>query len=212
MKSFLVCVLYIVLGVNEGRAQEFEVSLNTSYIDTGTFNNRFSDRPNIEMTWVYDFEDSAYFETYAITGFERPFQDSSSEYGFEFGKSWTIGDQVSVNVATGRWMNYAGAGHNIGDWMVRLGLDLDSLSLGTTFLRGESDTVLFRAAYLVEMGEQLSFTPSLVYDTQGKFFNPGFYTEMSLSPICSLGLELVWAEGGDADRYFFSNLSLIFRW
>ena len=212
-KVIFVVVLSIFLSMNVASAQEFEVSLNSSYVDTSTFNDRFSDGANIEVSAYFELGNrDVYLEAYAITGFDSLLNDSASEYGFEFGKSWEVSEDTSINLAAGRWMNYEGFGYDVGDWMFRLGVERGSFSVAATVLRGESDTTILYSSYAFEIGEKLSFSPSIAYDTEGHTFNPGFSTELLLSPSWAVGLEVVYPDDEERRRRFYYNLSIVYSW
>lgn len=201
-----------LLTVGPAPAQSIEAELSTSYLDADTFMDRFSDRPLLRLTGAVDVGENGYLEVYGATGFEKPFRDRSSEFGIEFGGEWETGRETSLNIAGGRWMNYAGAGTDAGDWFGRMGLSHRALHASASLLIGDSDTIVLNAAYEFSLSERIIITPSLGYLTATDALNVGLVGEFHVSDRVHFSVVAVAPETGDGGREAYVAGAMIWRW
>lgn len=210
-KQFFV-LFYTAIFSIAVQAQEWEVSLNSAYVDVGTFNADIGENPNVGISASYSVV-NLYVDAYVIAGVEHGFNDSSSEYGIEIGKEWLIRDDLTAHVAVGRWMNYLGEGSGVGDNFVRLGFDYKNLNMNVTVLKGESDTVLVHGSYNFQIGDSFDLATSLSLDTDTGIINPGIAAEFELEQNWIFSIKAVFPEDEDGgERYFSHSLNLTCHW
>lgn len=181
------------------KADEFTVALESRYLDTTIFNDVYSDKPSLQFDATFDLNKiakGAYVSAYAYTGFDKPFGDSSSEYGLELGGEWDIADSLTFNLAGGRYANYEGRGFDAGDWYGKVSVSYAQLTVSASVLNGEDDTVLFNGSYELQVGERLSITPSVAYLTAYHEFNPAIAVSYRLLDGLSLSAKAVAPKDG----------------
>lgn len=201
-----------LLTAGDAPAQSLEAELSTAYLDSDTFLDRFSDRPMFRLTGVVDVGENGYLEAYGSTGLDAPFRDDSSEYGFELGGEWEIGGDTSLNLAGGRWMNYAGAGPEAGDWFGRVGVSHGAFYVSASLLVGDSDTAVLNASYDLALSERVTLTPAFGYITATDTLNYGVVGEIRATEHLFLSLSAVAPMTEDGGREFHVSGSLIWRW
>lgn len=201
-----------LLTAGDAPAQSIEAELSTAYLDTDTFLDRFSDRPMFRLTGTVDIGANGYLEAYGATGFDEPLQDSSSEYGFELGGEWEIAGETSLNLAGGRWTNYAGGGLEAGDWFGRVGVSHGDFYASASVLAGDSDTAVLNASYDFALSDQVSLVPTIGYITATDTLNYGLVGEVSATEHLFLSLSAVAPMTEDGGRDFYVSGSLIWRW
>lgn len=212
-----IAVVVATLGVWElaaspASAQTVDVELGSAYLEPSTFVDVFSERPFARVTTAFDLGESGYVEAYASSGFDRPFRDDGSELGLEFGRDWTLADDIGLNVAAGRWANYAGEGLEAGDWFGRIGLSRGGLQTSVALLAGDSDTVALNAAYEWVLSDRLSLLPSIGYLTEDQTLNFGLVGTVRLTDALGLAVTAVAPESDLGDRETYISLSLILHW
>ncbi len=153
------------------RAAELEIGATSSYVDTSTFNQKFSDEPGLEISG--SVEQGIFFgEAYGRISFEDPGHTSGSEFDIGAGVNVPVGEKANLRLYAGRWTY--GGDEPTGDWAVQAEFDLDGLFVSVTALDGVSDTELYRAGYgFAFADETVSVTPSVVYDAANERTNPG---------------------------------------
>lgn len=200
------------LTAGSAPAQSIEAELSSSYLDADTFMDRFSDQPQFRLTGEVDIGSNGYLEAYGATGFDRPFRDGSSEFGVELGAEWETGADTSLNVAGGRWMNYAGAGAEAGDWFGRLGFRHRGFYASAALLAGDSDTVVLNAAYDLRLSERVTLTPAFAYVTATDAVNAGMLGELQVTERLLLSLVAVAPETEEGGREIYLGGSIVWRW
>lgn len=197
------------LGAQRAQAHEFEVEVATSYLDTDTFNDRFSDDPVAQFTLTLDLGQSFYAEPYVYSGFKDPLADESSEYGIEVGGEWELVEGITFNLAAGRWSNYQGQGFDAGDWFGRSELSYRGVTVSVTGFSGDTDTVVLRTEYKLPISEKLTVTPSIAFITNGSSANPSVSASYQLTERFSLNGKLVAPKSG-SEREVYGSLGLVF--
>jgi hypothetical protein len=196
-------------------AQEATLVYQNEYVDDRVFYDRFSENGQVQIDgWTNLFGD-VYVEGYVYLDETDPFEGVSSEYGFEFGYDWELGGCWSGNIAAGRWMNYAGEGPEVGDWMGRFGLTCGDGTLSLTGLWGETDEAIGNGAYVFRFG-RVSVTPGFAYYFKRGVVNPGAAAEYTLTENLSIGGALIYPEvededTGETERELYLVGRLIFR-
>ena len=212
MRRFLIAIAasFAAFGVGAQSvlAQEFTVTLGSSYIDTATFNDRFSDEPVVQVSATFDLGDGFYAEPYASSGFKSPFNDASSEYGLEIGWEGDLAEDVTLNVAAGRWANYGGAGFDEGDWFLKVGVTHGNLTVAVSALQGASDTAILHVAYELPVNDRLSLTPSAAFSTRDGTVNPGVAASYRLTDAFSLNAMVVVPERPGGSRQVYAGVSI----
>ncbi len=170
--------------------QTVNVSLTSRYVDN-TFNDALSKKPSLQTDISYDLSKHVYVSAYAYTGFEKPFADDSSEYGFEVGGKWSLSKKATVTLATGRYANYQGKGFDVGDWYAKAGLTYGRANVSASVLRGVTNTVLINSSYRLPITKRLTVTPSIAYFTAQKKLNPGVAVDYRISKRVSIGGKFV---------------------
>lgn len=199
------------MGVSDASAQTFEVELATDYIETSTFVDHLSDAPMLRAVVSTDFAANGYVEAYVSTGFEDPFRDDSSEVGIEVGGDWEFSADRSLNLAVGRWANYAGAGLDAGDWFARIGVSQGGFSTSASWLAGDSDTVVLNADYAIEATDHLTIRPVVAYFTATDSVNVGVAAEFDLTERLALSVSIVAPDGENEEREPRLAASLVWR-
>lgn len=184
------------LAASGAHAHELEIGVASSYIDTATFNQRFSGNPVVQMTATFDLGANFYFEPYIYLDPEDLLEGESSEYGFEVGTSYESDNCFALEGAFGRWSNYNGLGADVGDWFARVGVSCGGASLAVVNLWGDTNETVAHAGYDIELGS-LTATPSLAYLFDAETVNPGLTLSYSLSDNISLSGQLIYPEVED---------------
>ena len=194
---------------SKAEAQELDVTIASRYIDTKDFNDVFSDEPVLKVEGSYDISDHIYVSGYVYTGFSKPFKDDSSEYGFELGSTWDVGDHVKTGVAVGRYANYQGRGFDQGDWYVKATASYDHLAVSASVLTGVSDTALIGVSYDLPVTNKLSVKPSVMYFTADGRLNPAVEASYRLNDRLSIGASVVIPKDAvTGSRKFYGAVSL----
>lgn len=206
----LAAVLAVIgLGAQSANAQEVTVEIGSSYIDTGTFNDRFSDEPIVRLTGLAMVTEEIYVEGYVYSGFTDPFNDDSSEYGLEVGGEWEVAESTILNIAGGRWANYYGEGFSAGDWFVAARVTHGNFTIAATALSGDTDMVILHAQHELPVAERLTIVPSVAYYTADGTFNPGLSASYSLRDDVAVNLGVVYPET-DEGRKLYAAVSITF--
>jgi len=196
----------------EASAQTFDVELSTTYLEPSTFVDVFSERPMARVTGAFDLGDGGYVEAYASSGFDRPFRDEGSEFGLEVGGEWALSAETNLNVAAGRWMNYAGQGLEAGDWFGRIGLSQGGLQVSASLLAGDSDTVALNAAYEWALSDRITLAPTVGYLTADETLNFGLVGTVWVTDHWGLAVTAVAPDSDTGERETFVSASLLFHW
>lgn len=213
MRRFLIGVALssalMTFGASSAQANEFNIGLASRYLETETFNDVFSDTPSLQVDGTLDLSANVYVSAYAYTGFERPFRDASSEYGFEAGYQHEIGGSTTITFAAGRYSNYGGRGFGAGDWYGKVEIEHGRLTASASVLSGETDSVLLHVAYELPVGDHLTVTPSVAFFTSDQRINPGLDATYRLSERVSVSFRCILPQDEvTGNRHFYAALAL----
>lgn len=193
-------------------AQSVDLELSSAYLEPSTFVGVFSERPMARVTGAFDLGDAGYVEAYASSGFDRPFRDEGSEIGLEVGGEWVVGGDLVLNLAAGRWANYAGQGLEAGDWFGRVGLSHGPIQASASVLQGDSDTIALNASYEWALTEHVSLLPTIGYLTADEALNFGIVGTINLTDQWGLAITAVAPDSDAGDRETYVAASLIYHW
>lgn len=205
----ILALVAAALAPSAASAQEVSVTLASRYVDTSTYDDAFSNEPMLQVEASYDVTDHAYVSAYAYTGFQKPFRDDSSEYGFEVGGEWEVGKGSSINIAAGRYADYEGQGFHAGDWYAKVQLTHGPVTVSASALTGDSDTLLLYASYELPVTDRLTAKPSVAYFTRGGRVNAGLDLSYKISDRVSVGGRFVLPQDEVThERHFYAAAAL----
>lgn len=200
------------LAAPEASAQSVDLELSSAYLEPSTFVDVFSERPMARVTGALELGDTGYVEAYASSGFDQPFQDEGSEFGVEVGREWDLTEETSLNLAAGRWANYAGQGLEAGDWFGRVGLSRGGFQASASLLAGDSDTVALNAGYEWVLSDRVRLLPTVGYMTANETLNFSLVGSLRLTEDWGLAVTAVAPESDTGERETYVSLSVILHW
>lgn len=190
MRTIYVATSFLALiAATPAFGQEIEVSgevrAMTSYVDDRLFNQEFSTEPLAQFSILAEADNGLYVEVNVLSGFNRPLRDSSSELRLEVGWEREIAQNLTLNVAGGRYDNYGGAGLGTGDTFGRVGIRYQDTSVAVSYLAGETDAAIAFVEHELEVGK-FTIIPSISWNLTTGDVNPGARASYRITDTASI--------------------------
>ena len=194
------------------RADELEVAFDSSWIDTGTFNQEFSGNAGFAVGYTATLGNYAYAAFWTRNGLADFASDEDRELDIGAGIAFPLGDSgVSVDLYAGRWMY--GEELDRGDDIVTLGISGGPFKGTATRLSGETDATAYRAELAFATLPHLDLVPSVAfvdYDDAKSEVNYGLSARYAFAEGWQAEAVAVWQDG--ADPAVGLRLSWNFEW